>query len=142
MLHNEAKEAIKKILGDHITFEGHFDMVFGRLKENRQKQIMEWVKECREGKSNALSSDKVKDLLAFVLRFRDTNLRAILTKKKNEYFIALFLDMSEIAPSHTPSFSSEKEGRFLSMLKNASGFSPSVFDKHKYYENERRKLGI
>ena len=27
-------------------------------------------------------------------------------------------DMSEIAPSHAPSFSSEKEGRFLSMLKN------------------------
>ena len=27
-------------------------------------------------------------------------------------------DMSEIAPSHDPSFSSEKEGRFLSMLKN------------------------
>ncbi|HIH31976.1 TPA: hypothetical protein HA235_04685 [Candidatus Woesearchaeota archaeon] len=106
MLHDEAKEAIKKILGDHITFEGHFDMVFDRLKENRQKQIMEWVKECKEGKSNALSSDKVKDLLAFVLRFRDTNFRAILTKKKNEYFIALFLD------------------------------------KHKYYENERRKLGI
>ena len=106
MLHDEAKEAIKKILGDHITFEGHFDMVFDRLKESRQKQIMEWVKECKEGKSNALSSDKVKDLLAFVLRFRDTNFRAILTKKKNEYFIALFLD------------------------------------KHKYYENERRKLGI
>jgi len=106
LLHDEAKEAIKKILGDHITFEGHFDMVFDRLKENRQKQIMEWVKECKEGKSNALSSDKVKDLLAFVLRFRDTNFRAILTKKKNEYFIALFLD------------------------------------KHKYYENERRKLGI
>jgi len=84
-LHDEAKEAIKKILGDHITFEGHFDMVFDRLKENRQKQIMEWVKECKEGKSNALSSDKVKDLLAFVLRFRDTNFRAILTKKKNEY---------------------------------------------------------
>jgi len=106
LLHDKAKEAIKKMLGDHITFDGHFDMVFDRLKENRQKQIMEWVKECKEGKSNALSSDKVKDLLAFVLRFRDTNFRAILTKKKNEYFIALFLD------------------------------------KHKYYENERRKLGI
>ena len=29
-----------------------------------------------------------------------------------------FFYISEIAPSHSPSFSSEKEGRFLSMLKN------------------------
>lgn len=105
MLHSDAKNIIKNILGN-INFEGHFDSVFDSLKENRQNQIIEWVKECKEGKHIALSSDKIKELLGFILRFRDTNLRAILTKKRNEYFIALFLD------------------------------------KHKYYENERRKLGI
>lgn len=106
MLHNEAKKRIEEILGGRISFEGHFDMVFDNLKENRQKQLIDWVKDCKEGKSIPISSDKIKDLLGFVFRFRDTNFRAILTKKKNEYFIALFLD------------------------------------KHKYYENERRKLGI
>ncbi|MBS3098352.1 hypothetical protein J4209_06170 [Candidatus Woesearchaeota archaeon] len=106
MLHDKAKKAIRAILGDHISFEGHFDMVFGSLKESRQKQIITWVKKCKDGKHIALSSDRIKDLLGFILRFRDNNFRAILTKKKNEYFIALFLD------------------------------------KHKYYENERRKLGI
>ncbi|MBN1156998.1 hypothetical protein JXA85_05245 [Candidatus Woesearchaeota archaeon] len=106
MLHNEAREKIEVILGGKISFEGHFNMVFDNLKENRQKQLIGWIKECKEGKSNPISSDKVKDLLGFILRFRDTNFRAILTKKKNEYFIALFLD------------------------------------KHKYYETERRKLGI
>ncbi len=106
MLHNEARKKIEETLGRSINFEGHFNMVFDNLKENRQKQLLEWVKECKEGKSIPISSDRIKGLLGFVLRFRDTNFRAILTKKKNEYFIALFLD------------------------------------KHKYYENERRKLGI
>ena len=92
MLHDEARKAISEILGSQISFEGHFDMVFDSLKENRQNQIIEWVRECKEGNQIALSSDKVKDLLGFILRFRDTNFRAILTKKKNEYFIALFLD--------------------------------------------------
>ncbi|HIH37812.1 hypothetical protein J4460_00235 [Candidatus Woesearchaeota archaeon] len=106
MLHDEVKKEIEAILGTTISFDGHFDMVFDNLKETRQEQLIQWIEECRDGKQYSLASDKEKDLLAFILRFRDTNFRAILTKKKNEYFIALFLD------------------------------------KHKYYENERRKLGI
>ena len=106
MLLDEAKEKIKGILGEQITFEGHFDIVFGGLKETRQESLLQWIKECKEGKSIPVSSDRIKDLLGFVLKFRETNFRAILTKKKNEYFIALFLD------------------------------------KHKYYENQRRKLGL
>ncbi|MCK5283579.1 MAG: hypothetical protein KAK00_09320 [Nanoarchaeota archaeon] len=106
MLHDEVREKIEEILGGEISFEGHFNIVFDNLKENRKKQLIEWITECKEGKSIPISSDRIKELLGFVLRFRSTNFRAILTKKKNEYFIALFLD------------------------------------KHKYYENERRKLGI
>jgi hypothetical protein len=106
LLHDEAREKIKEILGDQITFEGHFDMVFDSMKATRQVSLMDWVKGCQEGHSIPVSSDKIENLLGFVLKFRDTNFRAILTKKKNEYFIALFLD------------------------------------KHKYYENQRRKLGL
>lgn len=106
MLHDEARKKIQEILGGKISFEGHFDIVFNSLKESRQQQLIGWINDCKKGKSIPISSDVIKNLLGFILRFRDTNLRAILTKKKNEYFIALFLD------------------------------------KHKYYENERRKLGI
>lgn len=105
-MHHEARERIKNILGEQITFEGHFNDIFDSLKENRQEELLKWVKECMEGKQIPISSDRVKNLLGFILKFRDTNFRAILTKRKNEYFIALFLD------------------------------------KHKYYERERRKLGI
>jgi len=106
LLHDEGRRIIKESLGDQITFEGHFDLVFDNLKDARQLRLIQWIKECNEGKSIPVSSDRIKDLLGFILRFRDTNFRAILTKKKNEYFIALFLD------------------------------------KHKYYENQRRKLGL
>ncbi len=106
LLHDEARNKIEETLGGKIRFEGHFNTVFDNLKENRQEQLIGWVRKCKEGISIPISSDMDKELLGFVLRFRDTNFRAILTKKKNEYFIALFLD------------------------------------KHKYYENERRKLGI
>jgi hypothetical protein len=100
------RKIIEDILVDSISFEGHFDVVFRGLKETRQLALIQWVKECKEGKSIPISSDRINELLGFILKFRDTNFRAILTKKKNEYFIALFLD------------------------------------KHKYYENQRRKLGI
>jgi len=106
LLHNEARKKIEEVLSSTISFEGHFNMVFDNLKETRQEQLIGWVQECKQGKSIPISSDRVKGLLGFVLRFRDTNFRAILTKKKNEYFIALFLD------------------------------------KHKYYEDKRRTLGI
>ncbi len=106
MLAEEAIKIVKEILGEQITFSKHFNKVFSSLKETRQEQLIEWVKGCEAGNSFAISSDRVTDLLGFVLRFRDTNFRAILTKKKNEYFLNLFLD------------------------------------KHKYYELERRKLGI
>jgi len=106
LLHKKAREKIKEILGGQITFEGHFDTVFDSLKETRQTSLIKWVKECRAGKSIPISSDKIENLLGFVLKFRNTNFRAILSKKKNEYFIAIFLD------------------------------------KHKYYETQRRKLGL
>lgn len=106
MLHNEARKKIEEILESKVSFEGHFNMVFDSLKDTRQLTLVQWLKECKEGKKIPISSDRVKDLLGFVLRFRNTNFRAILTKKKNEYFIALFLD------------------------------------KHKYYEKQRRKLGL
>lgn len=90
MLHEEARRIIKTILGDNINFEGHFDLVFDSLKDNKQRQLVEWVKECKEGKHIALSSDKIRGLSGFILRFRDTNLRAILTKKRMNILLLCF----------------------------------------------------
>ena len=106
LLAEDAREKIYLILGKQIQFEGHFDKVFEHLSEPQQQSILSWVDDCKKGKVLALSSDKIPSLIGFVLKFNQTNFRAILTKKNNEYFIALFLD------------------------------------KHKYYENERRTLGI
>jgi len=106
LLHDEGRDKIKKILGEQITFEGHFDLVFDNLKEKKQNELISWINGCKEGLAIPISSEKEKGLLGFILKFRDTNFRAILTKKKNAYFIALFLD------------------------------------KHKYYERERRELGL
>jgi len=106
LLHNEARQNIEEALNGQIKFEGHFNKVFDDLKKSRQEQLIQWVKDCKSGNVAPISSDKIQNLLGFVLKFRDTNFRVILTKKKNEYFIALFLD------------------------------------KHKYYENQRRKLGF
>lgn len=106
MLHDEARQKIIEILGAQISFEGHFNLVWDNLKAARQNDLIEWVKDCKEAKVPPIASAKIKGLLGFIMRFRETNFRVILTKKKNEYFIALYLD------------------------------------KHKYYENERDKLGI
>jgi hypothetical protein len=106
LLHDEAKEKIEEIVGSKIRFDGHFNKVFDELKAGRQEQLLKWIADCKSGSVSPISSDRVAGLLGFIFKFRDTNFRAILTKKKNEYFIALFLD------------------------------------KHKYYENERDKLGI
>ena len=106
MLHDDGRKRIQEILGEQITFEGHFDIVFDNLTENKQNELFSWIKSCKEGAAIPISSERKKGLLGFILKFRDTNFRAILTKRKNEYFIALFLD------------------------------------KHKYYERQRRDLGL
>jgi hypothetical protein len=91
-LSKEAKEKINKILESPIQYEGHFEIVFDNLSQNEQERLLDWIIQCKEGKTAPISSHKVKDMLGFILKFSDTRFRAILTKKKNEYFIALYLD--------------------------------------------------
>ena len=51
MLHDEAIKKIQEILGNDISFEGHFNIVFDSLKENMQQQLIDWVRDCKEGKT-------------------------------------------------------------------------------------------
>lgn len=91
MHHDEAKASIRKILESEIVFEGHFNRCFDNIKETQQKEIIEWIKECKEQTASPIQSKTNREIIGFVKRI-GSNLRAILTKEKKGYFIALFLD--------------------------------------------------
>ena len=91
MLPEEARNLIKKILENKVNFDGHFDKCFGNLKETQQQEILTWLEECKLRRINPIFSKKDRNLIGFVKRI-GSNLRAILTKEKKGYFIALFLD--------------------------------------------------
>ncbi|MFH1182406.1 MAG: hypothetical protein V1702_05590 [Candidatus Woesearchaeota archaeon] len=91
MQHEEARAFIKRTLDADIRFEGHFNKCFDNLKESAQQEIIEWVKACKELKISPIQSKFNRELIGFVKRI-GSNLRAILTKEKKGYFLALFLD--------------------------------------------------
>ncbi|MBC8500344.1 MAG: hypothetical protein ISS25_01620 [Nanoarchaeota archaeon] len=91
MQHEKARKIIKKILETNVRFEGHFNKCFDNLKETQQEELIEWIKECKEYKINPIQSKKDRNIIGFVKRI-GSNLRAILTKEKEGYFIVLFLD--------------------------------------------------
>ena len=86
------KEEIKKIIGEQVQFEGHFDLVVGNMPEKMQLNLLEWVKKCKEQELDPKPSPNFRELLVFFFKPYITNVRGILTKRKNSYFIALFLD--------------------------------------------------
>lgn len=106
MLVEEVKKRIKEIIGEQIEFEGHFSLVVDNMNENQQANLIGWVRKCSNREIAPDPSPTFRDLLIFFFKPAVTNIRGILTKKKNSYFLALFLD------------------------------------KHKYYDQERRKLGF
>jgi hypothetical protein len=85
----EGKSKIIEISGE-IRFEGHFDSCFDNLKETQQESLILWIGKCVHGQEIPKRT-KDNEVIAFVYRI-GSNLRAILTKEKNGYFIALFLD--------------------------------------------------
>lgn len=91
MLHPEARALISQILESEVQFEGHFNKCFDNLIENQQKEIIAWVSDCKLKKTNPIQSKTNMALIGFVKKV-GSNLRAILTKEKQGYFIELFLD--------------------------------------------------
>ena len=92
MLVEEIKNKIKKIISDQIEFEGHFDTVINNMGENQQINFIEWIRKCNNRDIDPDPSPNSRDLLVFFFKPRVTNIRGILTKRKNSYFITLFLD--------------------------------------------------
>lgn len=89
MQSKEAKELIKKILGEQIKIDHYFNKQFNNLKETRQESLIQWIKDCQTKKNNP--NLLTREFLIFILKLRDTRYRAILTKKKNADFTALYL---------------------------------------------------
>ena len=87
----EARIMIKKILESEVSFDGHFDKCLENLKETQQQEILVWLEACKLHKIDPVLSKKDRNLIGFVKRI-GSNLRAILTKEKKGYFMALFLD--------------------------------------------------
>ena len=92
MLTEEIKKKVLNMLGEQVKFEGHFDLVINNINENLQLNLIEWIRKCNDREIDPEPSPTSRDLLAFFFKPRVTNIRGILTKKKNSYFIALFLD--------------------------------------------------
>jgi len=89
--HEEARIAIKKTLESNVRFEGHFNKCFDNLKKTQQEELINWIRDCKAYKVSPIQSKKDRSLIGFVRRF-GRNLRAVLTKEKEGYFMALFLD--------------------------------------------------
>ena len=88
----QVKEQMKAMLGEQLQFEGHFDKVVEHLPDNMILQLLSWAKGCKDKKAIAFPSSAYPELLIFFFKPSVTNVRGILTKKKNSYFLSLFLD--------------------------------------------------
>ncbi|MDP3640448.1 MAG: hypothetical protein Q8R53_04600 [Nanoarchaeota archaeon] len=88
----EVKKKIREIVGEQIEFEGHFEIVVEHIPENLQFHLISWVKECSERKQEPFPVPLQRNILVFFFKPNVTNVRGILKKEKNSFFIALFLD--------------------------------------------------
>ena len=100
------KKEVTNILETEIKFDGHVDKIVDNVPEERQKSILEWIRNCQRGIIIPEPCKNYRYLIAFIYKSGDNRIRGILTKEKNAYFIELFLD------------------------------------KHKYYDQKRRYLGL
>lgn len=88
----EFKVEIKNILGNELKFDGHVNLVVKTIKEEKQRDILNWIKDCKAGLTKPEPCKNFKHFISFIYKSNDNRIRGILTKEKNAYFIELFLD--------------------------------------------------
>jgi len=69
----EIKKKIILILNSDIKFEGHFNKCFINLKESQQVGLLNWIKNCKEGKINRNPFPIVFDSRTFTLPEAEVN---------------------------------------------------------------------
>ena len=88
----EVKQKIRKLMGEQIEFEWHFERVIENIDENLQQHLLDWIRKCNNLELLPFTAPIDRELLVFFFKPNVTNIRGILKKRKNSYFIALFLD--------------------------------------------------
>jgi len=88
----EIKNKLKETLGEQLEFEGHFNAVITRMNEQMQEHLLQWAEKCALRELDPDPSPADHNLLVFFFKPSINNIRGVLTKRKNSYFIALFLD--------------------------------------------------
>lgn len=88
----EFKAEIKNMVGNDIKFDGHVNLVVNSIEEEKQKDIIRWIKNCKEGLMKPEPCKNFRQLISFIYKSNDNRIRGILTKEKNAYFIELFID--------------------------------------------------
>ena len=86
------KIEVEKIIGNKIKYDGHVNLIINRIDEEKQKQLLAWIKQCFEGVQKPEPCKNFKNLISFIYKSNDNRIRGILTKEKNSYFIEFFLD--------------------------------------------------
>lgn len=56
MQHDEAKESIRRILGNDVELEGHFAKCFDNIKESQQMELLQWLEDCKSHKIYPIQS--------------------------------------------------------------------------------------
>ena len=92
MEYKEFIKIIKRILNENIKFEGHINKIINSITDKKAKSIISWIKKCRDNKEKYEPCKNHFELIAFIYKSNDNEIRGILSKKKNNYFIELFLD--------------------------------------------------
>ncbi len=89
---DEFKIQVEKILGAEIKFDGHLNQIINTVDEHKQRLLLNWVQQCKEGIVIPEPCKRFRHLIAFIYKSHDNMIRGILTKEKNAYFVELFLD--------------------------------------------------
>jgi len=89
---DEFKLEVERILAGSIKFDGHVNQIVKNIDEKKQQQLLQWIRECKAGVAIPEPCPKFRQLLAFIYKSNDNQIRGILTKEKNAYFIEFFLD--------------------------------------------------
>ena len=89
---DDFKAEVQRILGSDIHFDGHVTAIINNISEEKQKIILGWISACKAGTAIPEPCKNFRHLMAFIYKSNDNQIRGILTKEKNAYFMELFID--------------------------------------------------
>lgn len=92
----EFKTEVEKILEAEIKFDGHVNAVVSCLTEDKQKNVLDWIKECKLGIIRPEPCKNYREFMSFIYKSNDNKIRGILTKEKKCLFCRIISRQSQI----------------------------------------------